>query len=52
MGLVYAITEVTNIKGDHGTFSMPFLVDTGATDTVIPSNELDKIGVGREGKRM
>jgi clan AA aspartic protease len=30
---------------------MPFLVDTGATDTVIPSNELDKIGVARESKR-
>jgi clan AA aspartic protease len=30
---------------------MPFLVDTGATDTVIPSNELEKLGVKRESKR-
>lgn len=51
MGLVYAITEVTNIRGDAGSFSMPFLVDTGATDTVIPSCELEKIGVSRAGKR-
>ena len=51
MGLIYAVTEVTNIKGDAGTFSMPFLVDTGATDTVIPANELEKIGVARAGKR-
>ena len=51
MGLVYAVTEVTNIKGDSSSFTMPFLVDTGATDTVIPANELEKIGVTREGKR-
>ena len=51
MGLVYAVTEVTSIKGGAGSFSMPFLVDTGATDTVIPSNELERIGISREGKR-
>ena len=51
MGLVYAVTEVTNIKGDDEKFSMPFLVDTGATDTIIPANELEKIGISREGKR-
>jgi len=51
MGLVYAVTEVTNIKGDSHSYTMPFLVDTGATDTVIPANELEKIGVTREGKR-
>ena len=51
MGLVYAVTEVTNITGGEGIYSMPFLVDTGATDTVIPANELDKIGVKREYKR-
>lgn len=51
MGLIYAVTEVTNIKSNSGTFSIPFLVDTGATDTIIPANELEKIGVEREGKR-
>ena len=51
MGLVYAVTEVTNIKDDKDGFSMPFLVDTGATDTVISANELEKIGITREGKR-
>ena len=51
MGLVYAVTEVTNIKNDAGRFTMPFLVDTGATDTVIPANELEKIGIDRESKR-
>ena len=51
MGLIYALTEITNINGDKGSFSMPFLVDTGATDTFIPANELEKIGVTRENKR-
>jgi len=51
LGLVYAVTEVSNIKGETGSYIMPFLVDTGATDTVIPSNELERIGVTREGKR-
>ena len=51
MGLVYAVTEVTNITGGKEVYSMPFLVDTGATDTVIPSNELEKLGIQRESKR-
>jgi len=50
MGLVYAKTEVTSIGGG-GCFSATFLVDTGATDTVVPAKELEKIGVTREGKR-
>ena len=51
MGLVYAVTEVTNITGGEENYTMPFLVDTGATDTIIPANELDKLGIKREGKR-
>ena len=51
MGLIYAVTEVTSIKGGSASFAMPFLVDTGATDTIIPANELEKIGIAREGKR-
>jgi len=51
LGLVYAVTEVKNITGEGETYEMPFLVDTGATDTVIPSHELDKLGVKRVGKR-
>ena len=51
MGLVYAVTEVTNITGGESIYSMPSLVDTGATDTIIPANELEKLGIKREGKR-
>ena len=51
MGFVYAVTEVTNILNSEENYTMPFLVDTGATDTIIPANELDKLGIKREGKR-
>ena len=51
MGLVYAVTEVTNISGGEERYTLPFLVDTGATDTVIPSNELEKLGIKREYKQ-
>ena len=51
MGLVYASTEVRSIYGGDEIYEMPFLVDTGATDSVIPSNELERIGIKRELKR-
>ena len=51
MGLIYTVTEVTNIMGGEEKYSMPFLVDTGATDTIIPANELERLGIKREGKR-
>ena len=51
MGLVYTVTEVTNIMGGGERYTLPFLVDTGATDTVIPSNELDRLGIKREYKQ-
>ena len=50
VGFVYATVEVTNITGGGAKYAVPFLVDTGATDTVIPASELDKIGVKREFK--
>jgi clan AA aspartic protease len=50
MGYVYTNVEITNITGDGGCFARPFLVDTGAYDTVVPADELEKIGVTRESK--
>ena len=51
MGLVYAVADVTHIMGGEEKYSMPFLVDTGATDTIIPSKELERLGIKRESKR-
>ena len=51
MGFVHARTEVTNITGGDAVYSAMFLVDTGSTDTIIPSDELEKLGITRERKR-
>ena len=51
MGFVYATIEVTNIMGGDKSYRMPFLVDTGAADTIVPANELERLGIKREGKR-
>ena len=51
MGFVYAVTEVTNITGGNDKYVMPFLVDTGATDSIIPADELERLGIKRERKR-
>jgi len=50
VGLVYSNVEVANFKNDD-SFSMSFLVDTGSTDTVIPSDKLEQIGIERKRKR-
>ena len=51
MGLVYAVAEVGNIMGGEEKYTMPFLIYTGVTDTIIPANELERLGIKREGKR-
>jgi clan AA aspartic protease len=51
MAFVYTVTEVKNILGGEEKYTMPFLVDTGATDTVIPPNELERLNIKRESKR-
>ena len=51
MGLIYTVTKVTNISSGEKSYTMPFLVDTAATDTIIPANELEKLGIKREIKR-
>ena len=51
MSYIYANAKVVNINNDAMSFSMPFLVDTGAIDSYIPANELEKINVTRTGKK-
>ena len=51
MGFVYVNAEVANIMGGDEKYSVSFLVDSGSTDTVIPSRELERLGINRESKR-
>lgn len=50
MGLTQVTTKLTSLAGPCGSYEAVFFVDTGATHTMAPAEELDKIGVQREGK--
>ncbi len=50
MGLTKVTTKLTSLQGAHGTYEAVFLVDTGATDSMAPSDELERIGLAKEGK--
>ncbi len=52
MGATHVTVTVSN-PGDHALeWSGLFLVDTGATDSLVPRKCLDEIGVVPDGKRM
>lgn len=50
MGLTRVTTKLTNIESPDKSFESIFLVDTVATDCLVPSDELETIGVRKEGK--
>jgi len=50
MGLTKVTTTLTSFDTAQGSYEAVFLVDTGATDSLAPADELDRIGVRREGK--
>jgi clan AA aspartic protease len=50
MGLTKVTTSLSSLVDPTATYEAVFLVDTGATDTMAPADQLDKIGVKREGK--
>ncbi len=52
MGATHVTVNVTN-PGDHSReWSGLFLVDTGATDSLVPRKHLDEIGVAPDGQRF
>jgi len=50
MGLTKVSTSLTSFETPQGTYEAVFLVNAGATDSFAPADELEKIGVRREGK--
>ncbi len=50
MGLTKVTTKLTNLGALDRSFDAVFLVDAGATDSVAPRDELEKIGIAKEGK--
>jgi clan AA aspartic protease len=50
MGLTKVTTKITNLEVNKGSYEEIFLVDTGATDSMAPEDELDKMGLRRAGR--
>jgi clan AA aspartic protease len=45
MGLTYVTAKIEPVRDGRGAYEAQFLVDTGATDTLVPGGELRRIGV-------
>lgn len=45
MGLIHVTVSLKAPAGSDGTYETLFLVDTGATDSMAPSDELARIGI-------
>jgi clan AA aspartic protease len=50
MGLIHVTVALKNLAPAGGTYEADFLVDTGATDSLAPADELKKIGMLPVGK--
>ena len=50
MGLTKVTTKLTSLEAPGGSYEELFLVDTGASDSMAPEDELGKIGVAKVGK--
>ena len=45
MGLIRITVKLKSLGSANGTYEAQFLVDTGATDSLVPGSELNRIGV-------
>ena len=50
MGLIRTIVKLRSLGSSNGTYEAEFLVDRGATDSLVPASELTRIGVHPVGK--
>jgi clan AA aspartic protease len=50
MGLTKVTTRLSSLMNPKRSFESLFVVDTGATDSMAPSDELQKLGIKPEGK--
>lgn len=50
MGLIHIEVRLRSLGSSNGAYQAKFLVDTGATDSLAPGAELERIGVQPVGK--
>jgi len=51
MGLTHVPVTVSNLT-THESFTGDFLIDTGASESMVPADELKRIGVEPNGRRV
>ncbi len=52
MGITYVTTQIFDFNKKNEPYEAEFLVDTGAIDCMVPGEELEKIGIQKEGKSV
>jgi clan AA aspartic protease len=52
MGVTHVTVRIRNLAAANGGYEADFLVNTGATDSLVPGAELRKIGVQPVGKTV
>ena len=52
MGVTHVTTQIFDLNRAHEPYESEFLVDTGAIDCMAPADELEKIGIQKEGKSV
>lgn len=52
MGVIHVDVTIRNPADRSMSWQGPFLVDTGATDSVVPRERLDAIGLAPEARRI
>jgi len=50
MGLTKVTTKLVHFQDPERSYEAVFLVDTGATDSMAPRDELERIGIVKEGR--
>lgn len=50
MGVIHVTVNLRSLGSANGAYEAEFLVDTGATDSLVPASELKRIGVQPVGK--
>jgi clan AA aspartic protease len=50
MGLIHVTTTLRARENSRKRFVADFLVDTGATDSLVPAKELKRVGIKRRGR--
>jgi clan AA aspartic protease len=51
MGLTHVTVSIQQIGGANGSYESRFLVDSGATETMVPASELARLGIKPTGRR-